>query len=161
MLDTDIPSNYFVCRHNVFKTSSRHLFKTSSRHVFKTFARRFFKTSWDAFSVSIFLLPRHLQDVFEDVKLLRWRCAEDVFKTDKCLLGNDLNFNGGLKCINKRVNYDLKNLSNWLKANKISLNVGTTELVLFPSPEKRHECDLKIRLNGKRFYEIDSFKYLG
>ena len=30
LLDTDIPSKYFACLHNVFKTSSRHVFKTSS-----------------------------------------------------------------------------------------------------------------------------------
>ena len=41
-----------------------------------------------------------------------------------------LNFNSCVKSINKQVNYDLKNLSNWLKANKIFLNVGKTELVL-------------------------------
>ena len=28
LLDTDIPSKYFPCLHNVFKTSSRHVFKT-------------------------------------------------------------------------------------------------------------------------------------
>ena len=33
---TDIPSNYFVCLHKIFKRSWRHVFKTSSRHVFKT-----------------------------------------------------------------------------------------------------------------------------
>ena len=36
LLDTDIPSKYFACLHNAFKTSSRHVYKTSSRHVFKT-----------------------------------------------------------------------------------------------------------------------------
>ena len=35
----------------------------------------------DAFSVTIFRLPRRLEDVLEDVKLLRWRRVEDVFKT--------------------------------------------------------------------------------
>ena len=44
---------------------------------------------------------------------------------------NLLNFNSCVKYINKQVNYDLKNLSNWLKANKIYLNVGKTELALF------------------------------
>ena len=39
LLDTDIPSKYFVCLHSVFKTSSRYVFKTSSRHVFKTSSR--------------------------------------------------------------------------------------------------------------------------
>ena len=45
LLDTDIPSKYFACLHNVFKTSSRHVFKTSSRHVFKTSSRHVFKTN--------------------------------------------------------------------------------------------------------------------
>ena len=72
-----------------------------------------------------------------------------------------LNFNNCVKSINKQVNYDLKNLSNWLKANKISLNIGKTELVLFTSSKKQLDCDLKIKLNGKRCYEADSVRYLG
>ena len=40
-------------------------------------------------------------------------------------------FNRCVNAINKQVNYDLKNLSNWLKANKILKNIGKTELVLF------------------------------
>ena len=74
---------------------------------------------------------------------------------------NLLNFNSCVKSINKQVNYDLKNLLNWLKANKISLNVGKTELVLFTSSKKQRDCDLKIRLNGKRLFETDSVRYLG
>ena len=45
LLDTDIPSKYFVSFHSVFKTSSRYIFKISSRHVFKTSSRHVFKTS--------------------------------------------------------------------------------------------------------------------
>ena len=74
---------------------------------------------------------------------------------------NLLNFNSCVKYINKQVNYDLKNFSNRLKANKISLNVGKTELVLFTSSKKQLDCDLKIKLKGKRLYETDSVKYLG
>ena len=40
LLDRDILSNYFVCLHSVFKTSSRYVFKTSSRPVFKRPSRR-------------------------------------------------------------------------------------------------------------------------
>ena len=36
-----------------------------------------------------------------------------------------------------------------------------TELMLFTSPQKQLDCDLKIKLNGKRLYETDSVKYLG
>ena len=73
---------------------------------------------------------------------------------------NLLNFNSLVKSINKQVNYDVKNSSNWLKTNKILLNVGKTELVLFTSSKKQLDCDLKIKLNGKRLYEVGSVKYL-
>ena len=109
LLDTDITSKNFVClrdvlktssryvfktssRHvfktssrHVFKTSSRHVFKTSSRHVFKTSSRHVFKTSSRRLQRNNFssskTSSRRLQDVLEDVKLLRWRRVEDVFKT--------------------------------------------------------------------------------
>ena len=73
---------------------------------------------------------------------------------------NLLNFNISVKSTNKQVNYDLKDLSNWVKANKILLNVGKTEPVLFTSSKKQLYCDLKIKLSGKRLYETDSVKYL-
>ena len=105
LLDTNIPSKYFACLNNVFKTSSRHVFKTSSKHVFKTSSRHVFKTSSrhvfktssrrpqrNNFSSSKTssrrlqdVFARCLQDVLEDVKLLRWRSVEDVF--NKRLLG--------------------------------------------------------------------------
>ena len=54
---------------------------------------------------------------------------------------NLLNFNSCVKSLNKQINYDLKNLSNWLEANATSLNVGKTELVLFTSSKKQLDCD--------------------
>ena len=63
---------------------------------------------------------------------------------------NLLNFNSLVKSINKQVNHDLKTLLNQLQANKISFNVGKTELVLFVSTKKQLDSDLKIKLNGKR-----------
>ena len=74
---------------------------------------------------------------------------------------NLLNFDSCLISINKQVMYDRKNLSNWLKANKVLLNVGKTELVVFTSSKKKLDCDLKTNLNGKRLYETDSVNYLG
>ena len=38
----------------------------------------------------------------------------------------NLNFNSSLNPINKQVNHDLKNLANWLKGNKIYLNIDKT-----------------------------------
>ena len=62
---------------------------------------------------------------------------------------DEVNFNSCVKPINKQVNYDPKTLVNWLKANKIVLNIGKTELLLFKLPKKQLDCDLKIKLNGK------------
>ena len=80
------------------------------------------------------------------------KCSEVHHSADDT---NLLHFNSCVKPINKQVNYGLKNLSNWLKANKISLNVGKTEK-LFTSPNNWTE----IKLNGKRLHETDSAKYL-
>ena len=59
------------------------------------------------------------------------------------------------------LNKDLKNLTNWLNANKISLNVDKTEVILFKPMKKPLDCQLKLILNGKRFYQTSSVKYLG
>ena len=67
LLDTYIPSKYFAYLHNVFQTTSRHVFKTTSRHVFKTSLRRIQRNNFSSSKTS----SRCLQDVLEDVKLLR------------------------------------------------------------------------------------------
>ena len=102
LLDTDIPSKYFLSFHSAFKTSSRHVFNTSSRYVFKTSSRRLQRNNVSSSKTSSRRLARCLQYVFktssrrfcktsssvvEDIKLLRWRHVEDVLKTNKCLLG--------------------------------------------------------------------------
>ena len=68
---TDIPTKDFVCLHKIFKRPSRHVFKTSSRRLqrnnfssSKTSSRRLAKGLQNVFA-------RRLQDVLEDVELLR------------------------------------------------------------------------------------------
>ena len=46
-----------------------------------------------------------------------------------------LHLGKSIKKLNKLVNIDLKNLLYWLNANKISLNVKKTELVIFKSKQ--------------------------
>ena len=52
-----------------------------------------------------------------------------------------------IKKLNKLVNYDLKNLLYWLNANKISLNVKKTELVIFKSKQKQFHGEIKLKLH--------------
>ena len=59
------------------------------------------------------------------------------------------------------LNKDLKNLTNLFDANRISLNVDKTEMILFKHIKKPSDCLLKLKLNGKRLYLSSSVKYLG
>ena len=60
-----------------------------------------------------------------------------------------------LEILVKRMNLDLKNLSQWLKANKFSLNVTKKELIIF------HSCSTKMGKDGKRLTQTYTVKYLG
>ena len=55
----------------------------------------------------------------------------------------------------------MKNLTNWLNANEICLNISKTEVVLLKSSKKLTDVPLKLKLNGKRLYPTNSVKYLG
>ena len=82
LLDTDIPSKHFVCLHNVFKTSLRHVFKTSWRSLqLKNFSSS--KKSW-----------RRLQDILKTSWKTKNRHAEDVLKTSSRRLQDEQLFTG-------------------------------------------------------------------
>ena len=62
--------------------------------------------------------------------------------------------------LKKLVNFDLKNLVYWLNANKISLNVKKTKLIIFKSKWKQFHGEIKLKLICKRLFLTDSIKYL-
>ena len=59
---------------------------------------------------------------------------------------NLLHFNKSVAKLNKLVNQDMKSLTVWLNANKISLNVEKAELVIFK--HQRKNLTLKLKLNS-------------
>ena len=63
--------------------------------------------------------------------------------------------------LNKHINIDMKNLINLLNANKISLNIEKTELVIFKHMNKKLESPMNIKLSRKRLYPTQSVKYVG
>ena len=73
---------------------------------------------------------------------------------------NLIHFSKSVYRLNKYVNLDLKNLAYWLNANRISLNVKKTELVIFKHQRKKLDSPIKIKLNRKRLYPSKSIKYL-
>ena len=66
-----------------------------------------------------------------------------------------------LQILSKRINKDLSNLSNWLKTNKLSLNIKKTKLVLFRPKKLKLDHSFKFKIDGKRLILIHSVKYLG
>ena len=72
-----------------------------------------------------------------------------------------LQSDNSLKNVAKRMNLDLKNLSQWLKANKLYLNFTKTELIIFHSSSKKIDHNLKFKLDGKRLTPTSTVKYLG
>ena len=63
------------------------------------------------------------------------------------------------------LNEDLNNVSNWLKANKLSLNIKKSKALNFINrnrPGNRDQADqLEIKINGDFIEEQESVKYLG
>ena len=59
------------------------------------------------------------------------------------------------------MNHELKKLSQWLKTNKLSLNVDKTKLITFRLCSKMIADSIKFKLDGKRLIATDDWvKYL-
>ena len=66
-----------------------------------------------------------------------------------------------LKKINQRINFDLKNIVEWLRANRIELSAKKTEIVLFRSPRKVVTRKMNFGISGQKIQAKSSAKYLG
>ena len=66
-----------------------------------------------------------------------------------------------IKDINRKVNFDLKNIIHWLRANKISLNADKTELILFRSKNKVITKNQNFWISGQKIHPLTQTKYLG
>ena len=58
------------------------------------------------------------------------------------------------------VNKALKKLVEWLRANRLSLNVDKTEFIIFRPPKRSCERII-LNLDGKKIFESSYIKYLG
>ena len=74
---------------------------------------------------------------------------------------NLINTSDSLKQLAKQMNLDLRFLSQWLNANKISLNASKTEYIIFKHARKPLNYDFRLSINGKRLHPSASIKYLG
>ena len=67
-----------------------------------------------------------------------------------------------IKSLETVLNYDLKIVADWLKANRLSLNVDKSKLIIFKSKRKIiSDNSFSIKLNGYKLEPADQVKYLG
>ena len=67
-----------------------------------------------------------------------------------------------LKTLETILNTDLKGISDWLKANRLSLNVDKSKLLIFHSKQRKLDLNgLSIKLEGSKLIPCDNVKYLG
>ena len=60
------------------------------------------------------------------------------------------NYNNLMKSMNKEANQELENLTNWLNASKICVQISKRKFALFKSLRKLTNALLKLKINGKR-----------
>ena len=63
--------------------------------------------------------------------------------------------------LNKKINFDLSNLVQWLQANKMALNVNKTDIIFFCSPRKQIAKKMNFCLSVQKIRQKTCTKYLG
>ena len=62
--------------------------------------------------------------------------------------------------MNDNINNELRNVHNWLLAQRLSLNVSKTRLMMFYMPQK-NVPSLKLSICNLNIEEVDHFNFLG
>ena len=84
-------------------------------------------------------------------------CLVHHFADDTNLLFTD---SDPLK-LQRIVNKALRKLVEWLRANRLSLNVDKTEFIIFRPPRRPLPNRITLTLDGKKIFESTNIKYLG
>ena len=99
----------------------------------------------------VFLL--YINDIVESSRLFKFTLfADDTSLYYSCK--NTLN-------LEHKINAELSQISNWLSANRLSLNVGKSKLLFYTNKNRRILKDIEIKINNEELNEVDQAKYLG
>ena len=66
-----------------------------------------------------------------------------------------------LSTIESVMNCKLKKITEWLRSNKLSLNSGKSELVIFRSKAKKELDQITIKINKSNLSPVSNVNYLG
>ena len=101
-----------------------------------------------------FLRPLLFLIYINDLHNAIQNCKVHHFADDSILFHT----NKSVKHLNKLVNCGMKQLNNWLSANKICLNVEKTELVILKFPRKILLDEIKIKVISIKLSKITWYK---
>ena len=65
------------------------------------------------------------------------------------------------RILNETLNLELKKLSIWFRANKLSLNVNKTKYMKFLSTPRKRVCDMNLFLDDYNIEKVNKIKFLG
>ena len=92
--------------------------------------------------------------------------SSDMFKfityADDTTITSTLNIfkDQGGRIQNNKINNELNKINNWLKANKLSLNVKKTKFMIFRKPQKKVEIPV-LHIGGENIDCVNNFNFLG
>ena len=95
----------------------------------------------------------YINDIIHSSKLFKFT----MFADDTCLFLSK----PCLNTLEHELNSELIFVSNWLKANKLSLNVDKTKVMLFRHKHKSGEKYINLKMDGETIEEVNCTKYLG
>ena len=95
----------------------------------------------------------YINDIVNSSKLFKFTLfADDTSLYYSCKSTNNL---GNI------INSELAKISEWLSANRLSLNVAKSKLLYFTNKNRNCLKNIEIKINGELLEEVDSAKYLG
>lgn len=95
----------------------------------------------------------YINDIYNSSNLFDFH----LFADDTNLFLSDSN----LQHLENKINSEFYNVSQWLNANKLSLNIEKTNFVLFHPPQKKIRYHLKLSTGTHSIKQEKSAKYLG
>ena len=95
----------------------------------------------------------YINDIINSSKIFNFT----LFADDTSLYYSCKNVNN----LENVVNEELGKISDWLSANRLSLNVAKSKLLYFTNKNRNVLKGINIRINGELLKEVDSAKYLG
>ena len=89
-----------------------------------------------------------LGNISNSIKLILFADDSNLF-----INGKDINE------IATKLNLELKNIQEWLKSNRLSLNIKKTQYIIFTQSRKKEIPDLKIIINNENIQSVKQCKF--